>query len=102
MIGAAAPEQRGTMATRKQIKLGGKAKDVVTGFTGVVTCIAEYLTGCTQVLLTPQKLNKDGTRPSEEWFDIERIQLLASGVKLPKSPTGGPQPHPARRETPRR
>lgn len=35
------------------IQLGNEARDKITGFTGIVTSRAEYLTGCTQYGLTP-------------------------------------------------
>jgi hypothetical protein len=58
------------------IKLGQKARDVITGFEGIVLCITQHLTGCNQVCLLPQTLDKDGKRRDGEWFDDSRIQIL--------------------------
>lgn len=51
------------------IKLGATAKDVITGFEGVVTGRASYLTGCDQYLLSPR-----GEKEAR-WFDGQRLEL---------------------------
>jgi len=58
----------------KDIKLWVKAKDVVTGFTGIVTSITSYLTGCDRVCLTPE-MNKWEIK---DWwaFDITSVLYL--------------------------
>lgn len=54
------------------IDFGVTAKDVITGFTGVVTGRTTYISGCTQVLLQPA-VGADGKRPDGEWFDEQRL-----------------------------
>ena len=66
-----------------KIDLGVKAKDNVTGFSGIVTGRVEYLTGCRQYLITP-KAGKDKLNEAY-WFDEDR--LINSKTKNP----GGPQ-----------
>ena len=66
-----------------EIKLGQKAKDIITGFEGIIVGKADYLYGCSQYGIVPQ-LNKDGKRGDCEWFDEGRIRVLGKGV-LPKS-----------------
>lgn len=90
------------MATRKTIALGMKVKEAVTGYVGVVTGIATYLTGCTQALVVPEKLDKDGDMRKGEWLDVERLTVIPGRVKLATSPTGGPQSNQPRRATPPR
>lgn len=72
--------------------LGLEARDMVTGFTGIITSYCQYLTGCTQVSLTP-KMSADGKLPDTQWFDIQRVELTNEGVafKVGHSDTGGPQ-----------
>ena len=42
-------------------ELGQKVKDSITGFAGIVTGRAEYITGCHQILVQPPVKNaKDG------------------------------------------
>lgn len=58
------------------IKLGSKATDKITGFTGVVTGYVTYLTGCNQVLLAP-KVGKDGAAKEAHWYDEQRVSVDA-------------------------
>ena len=62
------------------LKLGQKAKDIISGFSGIVLGRATYLTGCSQILLVPTRLNKDGTRPDSQWFDEPRLQAVGREV----------------------
>ena len=60
---------------------GCEVKDVVTGFTGIVTTISFDLYGCVQAIVTSQELNgdKDPDRPSKAfWFDMKRLSVLNS------------------------
>ncbi len=85
-----------------EIKLGDKAKDALTGFTGIVTARCDYLTGCVQFKVTPKSLSKDGKPDDGEWFDESRLvasqwKALRSGaavtrVVAPGGPFGGEPP----------
>ena len=57
------------------IELGVVAKDVVTGFEGVVMGRAQYLTGCDQYMVKPQGLDKDGKVRDSVWFDENRLEV---------------------------
>lgn len=74
--------------------LGSKAKDIVTGFAGVITYRVEYLTGCSQYGLQPP-VNDKGEVPKSEQFDENRIEILDATPILIKEPKavrekGGP------------
>lgn len=56
-------------------ELGSKAKDVITGFEGVVVARAEYLTGYNQALVQPTHLD-NGKKVDCEWFDEQRLQRV--------------------------
>ncbi len=76
-----------------KFKLGIVAKDRVTGFKGLITGRAEYLTGCRKYAIQPQKLTKEGKSPDWEWFD-EMMVAEVKGKKLKKEPSeGGPMKH---------
>jgi hypothetical protein len=62
-----------------KVKLGDKARDRITGFTGIVTGYAKHLTGCDTVGLKPQEL-KDGKTIDSNWFDISQIEVLERSV----------------------
>lgn len=51
------------------INLGATAKDIITGFEGVVTGRASYLTGCDQYLVSPR-----GDKEAR-WFDEQRLEV---------------------------
>lgn len=55
-----------------EIQMGIEMKDRVTGFVGFVTGRAEYITGCSQVLLTP-RVDKDGKPGDGRWYDETRL-----------------------------
>lgn len=81
------------------IELGQKAKDCVTGFSGIVTARVEYLTGCTQYGVSPG-LDKDGKVMDTQYFDENRLTALSVGnlvemrngtaVNSPPGGKGGP------------
>lgn len=84
------------------ITLGDKAKDTISGFTGIVTGEYKYLNGCVRLQLEPDKLDKEGKRQESCVFDIEQLVLVKPRVHVVKSPSGGPRPDPASRATPAR
>ena len=79
---------------KNEIKLGQKVKDRVTGFTGIVISKLEYLNGCIQLGVKPNKL-KDGETLEAEYVDIEQMDVVGNGINKPekkqKEATGGPQ-----------
>jgi hypothetical protein len=79
------------------IKLGSRAKDTITGFQGIVTGRCEYLYGCSQLCIRPEKL-KDGQMIEAQWIDEQRIILVKElKIKVSQQSTatsGGPQQYP--------
>ena len=76
------------------IALSDKARDTLTGFTGVVIGRAEHLTGCNQVFLLPES-EKDNEIKDGVWFDIERVEKLEDqAVALSARRTGADIPAP--------
>jgi len=59
--------------------LGHTVKDILTGFSGVVTGSAQYLTGCDQVSVTPT-MTEVGKYPDGVWLDINRVEVLDNPV----------------------
>lgn len=66
--------------------LGRQGKDIITGFEGTITGIAEYLTGCLQYLLNPGKVNDKGAVVEGVWFDAVRVKVIGAPMQL--EPTG--------------
>lgn len=84
------------------IKLGDKARDKVTGFTGIVFVRSEYLSGCTRVGLQPP-VDKEGKVPESQHFDEPMLELVKAAI-IPPQPTadGGPRPVPRQHAAPPR
>lgn len=61
---------------------GDLAKDLVTGFTGIITARTTWLHGCDRVAITPNKLGKDGEPIKEASFDEQRVEVIKKG-KVP-------------------
>ena len=61
--------------------IGRKAKDKITGFEGILTGRAEYLTGCDQFLVQPA-VKKGGDYAGGQWFDENRLTVQTTGKAL--------------------
>lgn len=78
----------------KNIKLGSKVRDIVTGYTGIAVNRVEYLNGCIQYCVKPS-VGKDGALPAGEYIDDQQLEILADGgISVPTKETGGPGEHP--------
>lgn len=78
------------------IHMGDKAKDTLSGFTGVVIARSEHLTGCNQVFILPTSDKKNELNEGS-WFDIERVEKIKSQVvKIKSRLTGCDVPAPSR------
>ncbi len=65
------------------IELGDRVKDTITGFKGVAGVLAFHLTGCHQVGIQPEELDKDGKVKDWLWVDVQRVILIKkNAVKL--------------------
>jgi hypothetical protein len=73
------------------IKLGDRAKDKLTGFSGIVTGTSDHLTGCRRIGIQPEKLKDDGTIGETNWFDADHVIVIKAGVYTPVNQlNGGP------------
>jgi hypothetical protein len=75
------------------VKLGARVQDVITGFQGIATGRAEYLTGCVQVGITPV-VGDDGKPGDTRWFDEPRLEVLEEQKFTPgqfSAAPGGPR-----------
>ncbi len=72
------------------IPLGAKVKDTISGFEGVVTGRAQYISGCAQSLVAPT-VTSEGAFRDGQWFDTQRLRIVDdSMVILNNGPTPGP------------
>lgn len=70
--------------------LGRKAKDKVTGFSGVASSVCFDLYGCVQIAITPA-IDKDGKTKDSHWFDIARLEPSGKPVMELPNYEFGPQ-----------
>ena len=68
------------------IKLGVVVEDVITGFSGRVTGLVEYLSGCDQALVT-SRFRRGGSAIDERWINTDRLAVIDTNVlELPRLP----------------
>ena len=61
------------MSTPTKFKLGQTVRDKITGMTGVITCIAEFMHSGNRICVTPKKqLPKED---SDVWLDEQRLEV---------------------------
>lgn len=82
------------------LKLGDKAKDAISGFSGTIIAITEWLNGCRRISIAPNCLH-DGKPIDANTFDAEQVEKVEEGPKLSSSRTGGPSISPQRSADPR-
>lgn len=65
---------------------GLTGKDIITGFTGVITGASSYISGCDQLLLAP-RADEKGDVKDGQWYDSSRVQIMPEylRVELPES-----------------
>ena len=60
---------------------GKKARDKITGFSGTITGMNSWITGCDQILLQPP-INEKGEWQESRWFDDSRIEVIEQNKPL--------------------
>lgn len=82
------------------IELGQEAKDTITGFQGVVICVAQWLHGCRRLTIQPREL-RDGKPVECCTFDEPQLLEITSVAEPSTSEAGGPRPEPRRQSAPK-
>lgn len=87
----------------KQINLGDKVKDLVTGFEGIAVARTQWLNGCFRITLQSATTDKDGKAGPQETFDEPQLEVTIPGaVRTGPRDTGGPAATPAQHQGPQR
>ena len=85
------------------VQLGDKARDTVSGFSGICVARTEWLNGCWRMTLQPQALDKDGKPQEAATFDDFQLEVLTpKSQPVGSKKTGGPRDAPARANDPSR
>ena len=81
-----------SMRNDRIFDVGDEGRDTVSGYTGIVISIHEYLNGCRRITICP-KCKDDGTFMDERTFDEPQMELLQrrawKGPVAPLRETGG-------------
>ena len=64
----------------KDIEIGDRIRDKITSFEGIATGLAEYLNGCRQFLITPEKTDKEGKKIDGLWIDEQTLEVVKKSV----------------------
>lgn len=71
-----------------EIKCGDEAKDMITGFSGVVVAVTTWLHGCRRITIQPREL-KDGKRVESDTFDEMQVEVITPAPRKEPVKTGG-------------
>lgn len=100
---------------QNRVNLGDEARHIITGFSGIVIALTEWLNGCVRVTVQSREL-KDGKTIEAQSFDLQEVEVTQAGAVAPiadadapakvahesgsRSRPGGPRPEPTRRNAP--
>jgi hypothetical protein len=84
---------------KNSVELGDRARDSVTGYTGIAVGSSRWLHGCERITLQAP-VNKDGSIPDAVTFDAPQLECLKAGVVATTRSGGGPGKTPARHAQP--
>ena len=76
------------------LRLGDIAKDLITGYEGVVVCISTWLHGCRRITLQARECAADGKPKESCSFDEPQLTRVPGARFNTTSNTGGPRPEP--------
>ena len=81
------------------IKLGETVKDTITGYSGTVIAITNWLNGCKRITIQSPILH-DGIPVGDQTFDVEQVEKVTDKKNIEPSKTGGPSISPVRNSDP--
>lgn len=78
---------------QKDIEIGDRVRDRVSGFKGIAISRTEWLFGCIRIQVQPEKIGKDGKYPESIVFDEASLEVIKKAAVLKKDenpvPTNG-------------
>ena len=65
------------------IELGDTVRDKISGFTGIVTAICDYLHACHRVQIQPDSLDENTGAPNKPaFFDAPQLDIVSKGTHI--------------------
>ena len=87
----------------RQINLGDKVRDSVTGFKGIAVARTTWLHGCDRITIQPEGVDKSGKTYETQSFDEPQLILMtAKKISEGRRDTGGPRPEAFPKRMPQR
>ena len=83
---------------KKEIELGDRVKDIITGLSGIVFGVTNWLYGCRRIAVLPEA-SKDGKPADLFTIDEPQLKILKKGVVKP--PKDAATKEPVRKHGPR-
>lgn len=71
------------MSTEFRYGLGDRAKDRISGLTGIIVSRAEHLFGCSRYWIQPEG-TKDGKPLDGAWFDEDTVEIVDVAAIQPR------------------
>ncbi len=62
-------------------KIGRRGRDIITNFSGIIIGRLEYISGCSQLLLSG-RAKDDGTLGDGHWIDEQRVEIDMEKAKV--------------------
>lgn len=75
------PVKKALLIPEGGIQPGHEVRDIVTGYTGIVTSKTEFLNGCVRLAVLKSNLTKDGDIAPDNVFDVQQLEYLGTGVR---------------------
>lgn len=69
---------------------GDRVKDSITGYTGIIIGITDWLFGCKHVAVKREGLDKEGRPQESKSFDIQRVEVVKKNA-VPIMPAPRPE-----------
>jgi hypothetical protein len=82
-------EKENFMLTNKDVVLGKKVRDKITGFIGIAVAEHTYINGCKRISVQPS-IDKNGKVPESVSFDIPQLEIVEEEKIKGDIDTGGP------------
>jgi len=61
-------------------RIGDRVEHRINGLKGIATARTEYLNGCRQFLVQPEKLDKEGKPIEGQWIDEQHLTVVSGQV----------------------
>jgi len=59
----------------REIKLGYKVRDIITGFEGIAIGRTDWLYSCARIGVRSETMEK-GKPINDQWFDVQQLEIL--------------------------